>query len=261
VIFCWRADDGRLTLPLEFMAEELIRMPCPSCGQRIKFGVEDEGTDAFCPHCDTPVVLRSEGRADPEFAPPPPKPNRAVSKGVLFGVPAVVFCLVLGLMVTVAVKKQGRKSEVSAENTGDDDGGEEAPAKKGGGSSSGGGKKVAMLKGYKRPFQASKEEKLVFNNPTPRKAGEPTQLMGHKILDAKLGKMQYVVGLLKNHTGKRYFDVEIFFDLLDEKGKKIGEAKDYVGSLSGQETWEFKATIYNRGVASAVLRKVSLEAE
>ena len=234
------------------MSDSLIRMPCPSCGQRIKFGVEDEGTEAFCPHCDTPVVLHAE-------VPPPPKPNKGVPKALMIGIPVAAFAVVFGLLVTVAAIKRNKSAAKveQSENTGE---AEEATAGEPGGGRKG-TKKVALLKGYKRPFEPPKEEKLVFDNPTPRKAGEPTQLMGHKIINAQSGKMQYVVGLVKNHTGKRYFDVEVFFDLLDEKGRKIGEAKDYLGSLSANGTWEFKATIYNRGAKSAKLSKISADPE
>lgn len=237
------------------MAEELFRMSCPACGQRIKFGAEDAGTEAYCPHCETPVVLHAE-------APPPPKPGGGVSKAMLIGIPVAAFALVFGLIAMVAVVKKGKRAKQVAVVNGKDgkDGKEGGKAKPSGGGSKG-ARKVELLKGYKRPFEAPKQKKLVFDNPTPRKPGDPTQLMGHKIINAESGRMQYVVGLVKNHTGKRFFDVEIFFDLLDEKGKKVGEAKDYVGILSPNSQWEFKATVYNRGVKSAKLRKIDKDAE
>jgi endogenous inhibitor of DNA gyrase (YacG/DUF329 family) len=233
------------------MGDKLVRMPCPACGQRIKFGVEDEGTEAYCPHCDTPVVLHQE-------APPPPKPGRGVPKAMMIGVPVAAFAVVFGLIVTVAVVKRGKSAPKVAQGEQVEKTESKAAPAKGGAKAP---KKVARLNGYKRPFQPAKEEKIVFDNPTPRAPGSPTQLMGHKVIDAQSGKMQYVVGLVKNHTKTRFFDVEIIFDLLDEKGKKIGEAKDYVGSLSGNETWEFKATIYSRGAKSAKLRKIDQDPE
>lgn len=235
------------------MADDLMRMPCPSCGQRIKYGAADEGTEAFCPHCDTSVVLQQE-------VPPPPKPNRGLPKAVMIGIPVAAFAVVFGLIVTAAIVKRG-KAAAHTEQVDDAESGDGEPVAKSGGAKKKGAKKVALLKGYKRPFDPPKEEKIVFDNPTPRKGGEPAQLMGHKVINAASGKMQYVVGLVKNHTGKRYFDVEIFFDLLDDKGKKIGEAKDYLGSLSPNGTWEFRATIYDRGATKAKLQKIELDPE
>jgi endogenous inhibitor of DNA gyrase (YacG/DUF329 family) len=236
------------------MGEELIRMPCPSCGQRIKFGVEDDGTEAYCPHCDAPVVLQRE-------VPPPPKPSRGLPKAALIGIPVAAFVLVFGIILAFAVMKKGNAAgKAPAEGQEPKKEVSEAKSKPSGGGAKA-SKKVVRLKGYKRPFDPPKEEKLVFNNPTQRRPGDPMQLMGHKIIDAQSGRMQYVVGQVKNHTKTRFFDVEIFFDLLDEKGKKIAEAKDYVGSLSGDETWEFKATIYNRGVKSAKLLKIDKDPE
>lgn len=231
-----------------------MRMPCPSCGKRIKYGSADAGTEAFCPHCDTPVVLQADA------PPPPPKPG-GTPKWVLIGIPVAAFVVVFGLITTAAIIKKksqkrtkiemvevdGKMVEVEVEVKDD------KPRK--------GSPKVAKLKGYKRPLKKQSSTKVTFNNPTPRKGGDPTQLMGHKIIKAESGNMEYVAGIVKNHTGKRFFDVEVFFDLLNDKGKKIGEAKDYVGILSPNGSWQFKCTIFVRGAKRAKLNRINKDPE
>ena len=231
-------------------------MPCPGCGRRIKYGPEDAGTEAFCPHCDTPVILDAPADA----VPPPPMP-KGQSKAKLFLIPAIAFAAVFGLIVTAAMivkavtKKKttkvvivdGKEQIIEVEV-------EDGKPRKA-------SPKVKLLPGYKRPLKTAAKKKLVFDNPTPRKGGDPAQLLGHKLIKADLGNMQYVVGIVTNHTGKRYFDVEAFFDLYDDKGKKIGEAKDYLGILPPNGSWELKATIFDRGATSAKLRKIDKQAE
>lgn len=250
------------------MSDDLHRMPCPSCGRRIKFGEEDANTEAFCPHCDTPVVLQIEGAPPPAAspdpapppaegpAPPPPPQPAGPNKAMLIGIPVAAFLVVFGLITAAAVitaKKKGKKAKVE-QVEGDPEEDDDVEPRKA-------SPKVKRLANYKRPLNLRKKEKITFNNPTPRKGGDPTQLLGHKIIQAELGSMQYVVGLVTNHTAKRFFDVEAFFDLYDEKGKKIGEAKDYLGILSPNASWELKATIFDRGAKSAKLRAIRKEAE
>jgi len=230
-------------------------MPCPNCGRRIKYGIEDAGTEAFCPHCDTPVILET-----PADAPPPPPRPAGPSKAKLILIPAIAFVAVFGLIVTAAVlvksgkkKKTEKAAQVEGDQAVEEEEARERPRKA--------KPKVKLLPGYKRPLKVETKKKLVFDNPTPRKPGDPTQLLGHKVIKAELGSMRYVVGLVTNHTAKTFFDVEIFFDLFDDKGKKIGEAKDYLGILAPHASWEFKATIFDRGAVSAKLRKIDKEAE
>lgn len=182
----------------------------------------------------------------------------------MIAIPVVVFLVVFGLIIAAAVivKKKRQKAvkveivdgkevivEVEDEDAEDDNGLRKASPK------------VKKLEGYKRPFEQVVKKKIVFDNPTSRKRGDPTQLLGHKVINAELGSMQYVVGIVTNHTKKRYFDVEVFFDLYDEKNKKIGEAKDYLGTLPPNGSWELKATIFERSAKSAKLRKIDKQAE
>ncbi len=247
------------------MSDTLQRMPCPNCGQRIKYGADDIGTEAFCPHCDTPVMLGGDVEApssplgESEAPPPPmPKPGRGRLKLIVIPVAAfvVVFGLITALALIVKAKKSKRAKVVMVE-------GEEevVEVEEKDGTPRKAIPKVQKLAGYKRPLKPIRKEKLVFNNPAPRKGGDPTQLLGHRIIKADLGSMQYVVGVVTNHTGKRFFDVEAFFDLYDAAGKKIGEAKDYFGILSPNSSWELKATIFARGATTAKLRKIDKQPE
>lgn len=233
------------------MSDSLLRMPCPSCGKRIKYGSDDAGTEAFCPHCDTPVVLKADA------PPPPPKPGISKQKLMMVGIPVACFVVVFGLITTAAIIMKKGEKRTRTEMVEVDGKMVEVEVEIEDGKPRKASPKVPMLKGYKRPLKLQHNKKLTFNNPTPRKNGDPTQLMGHKIINAESGSMQYVVGIVKNHTGKRFFDVEVFFDLLNDKGRKIGEAKDYVGILSPNGSWDFKCTIFVRGAKKAKLNRIN----
>ena len=238
------------------MSKALLRMPCPSCGKRIKYCSDDAGTEAFCPHCDTPVVLQADA------PPPPPKPGMSREKLMMIGIPIACFVVVFGLITTAAIiKKKSGKKRTKVEMVEVDGKMVEVEVEIDDGEPRKASPKVPILKGYKRPLKVQNNKKLSFNNPTPRKKGDPTQVMGHKIIKAESGKMEYVVGIVKNHTGKRFFDVEVLFDLLNDKGRKIGEAKDYVGILSPNESWEFKCTIFVREAKTAKLNRINKDPE
>jgi len=243
------------------MADGLHRMPCPNCGRRIKFGEEDAGTEAFCPHCDTPVVLQIEDAPPVEDGPaPPPRPvPSGPSKGMLIAIPVAAFLVVFGLITVFAIiSSKGKRAKVEqvdpetgevVEEEDDDDPPRKAPPK------------VQRLANYKRPLNLQTKKKVTFDNPTPRKGGDPTQLLGHKVIKAELGTMQYVVGLVTNHTSKRFFDVYAHFDLFDDKNKKVGVAEDYLGILPPGGSWEVKATIFVRGATKAKLSKIDKDPE
>jgi hypothetical protein len=242
--------------------DTLQRMPCPNCGKKIKFGPEDVGSDAFCPHCDTPVVLRAPGVSPA----PPPKPTDGTSKKQLIAIPSIIFAVVFSLITGIGLLKRGKgakQAKAEIENMSDEDW---LKAKKSNKPTANGtakkkGKQVALLRGYKRPLEKFVQKKVIWGNPTKRKSGSPVQLMGHKIDKAETGNLTYVVGLVQNHTGGQLYNVEAFFDLYDGKGKKVGDTKDYFGILAPKGKWELRATIFQRGVTSAKLRDIKYEAE
>jgi hypothetical protein len=242
--------------------DSLQRMPCPQCGKKIKFGAADAGSDAFCPHCDTPVVLRAPGVS----AAPPPKPKAGMSKAQMFGIPAIIFAVVFTLIAGIGLIKRGsakKAANAEIEDMSDEDWlkakKSNKPTSVAGGKK--GGKKVALLKGYIRPLEKFVPKKNVWDNPTKRKSGSAVQLMGHKIEKAESGSLIFVNGLVQNHSKGQLYNVEAFFDLYNDKGKKLGETRDYLGILAPEGKWELRATIFQRGATSAKLRDIKYEEE
>ncbi|MBG87242.1 MAG: hypothetical protein CMO80_10125 [Verrucomicrobiales bacterium] len=235
-------------------------MPCPECGKKIMFGMEDVGSDAFCPHCDTPVVLRAPG-AGPA---PPPKPRTGPPMVQLIGIPAGIFVVVFSLIAGVGLLKRSeakKGEEEKAANMSDEEwlaqkkreAREPEKKKK---AKKKAKKTVPMLKGYKRPLNTVTKKEIKWTNPTKRDSGSPVQLMGHMIENAESGNLTFVVGMVQNHTDQQLFDVEAFFDLYDKGGKKVGDTKDYMGILAPKAKWELRATVFQRNVKSAKLRKL-----
>lgn len=65
-LFFWFSKEARATRTAENQrladrrdaAAGLLKIPCPSCGGRIKFDVQDLGQQRPCPHCATAVTLQ-----------------------------------------------------------------------------------------------------------------------------------------------------------------------------------------------------------
>ncbi len=61
----------------------------------------------------------------------------------------------------------------------------------------------------------------------------------------------YLVGEVRNHSGKQYRYVQIKFSLLHE-GVKVGDAYDNTGGLAPYETWRYEAHIWYDGLFDTV---------
>jgi len=192
--------------------------------------------------------------------PPVATGGHSTPKWQLIGIPAVCFILIFGVIFVAAIKKS-RKGKQVAENVEDGEGGESSNEPKN-------FKPIQRSKpeksfNYKKaPPPMKSEGDINFNNPTPRKAGEDLQLLGHKVEKAAVGNLQYVYAEVTNHSkNMEYFNVNIEFDLFNKQGKKIGVAKDYLGDLPPLGKWPVKAVIFEKNVASAKLSRLTGEGE
>ncbi len=258
------------------MSDELIRNDCKQCGGRIKFPPSAAGTKVACPHCDWPVVLTIP-ETQPVPAPPAaPDPKslpdvmpgapvasaghvHATPKWQLIGIPALCFLLVFGVILVAAIKKSRKGTQV-VENVEEEEGETSRtpknfkPLKR--------AKPKKSFNYQKPPPPIKTTGEITFNNPTPRKAGEDLQLMGHKVQKAAVGNLQYVYAEVFNHSKNlEYFNVNIEFDLFNKQGRKIGVAKDYLGDLPPLGKWSVKAVIFEKDVASAKLSRLTGEGE
>ena len=89
--------------------------------------------------------------------------------------------------------------------------------------------------------------------------GEEVELRSYKIEPAKATESACVVGKIVNHTPARFFSVKVEFELLDQAGKVVGDAGDYLAILEAKDSWEFKATVTQPGAVAAKLVKLSKE--
>lgn len=135
----------------------------------------------------------------------------------------------------------------------------EAPVKKGG------GKKVMIIVGILLALVVMAGGAFVVIKKKGG-GGNPLSLLGPKedlqVVSFELQKNQgtslvYVTGKLKNNSDVQHTSVRVDFKLLDNSGKQIGNASDYIMILDPQQEWEFKALVVEPEVAKAEVEKVT----
>ena len=77
-----------------------------------------------------------------------------------------------------------------------------------------------------------------------------------KLQKADRGSVVYAIGDVKNETDRKRFGVKVELDLLDNAGRKVGEARDYYQVLEPQATWQFRALVTESKATSAKLAAV-----
>jgi hypothetical protein len=75
----------------------------------------------------------------------------------------------------------------------------------------------------------------------------------------KGSSLVYAVGTLTNTVDRQRFGVRAQFDLLDENGIKVGDAKDYQQVIEPHGEWKFRALVVAAKVASAKIASVTEE--
>lgn len=98
--------------------------------------------------------------------------------------------------------------------------------------------------------------------PPERKPGEDLQVLNLEVQKAKDGNLQYIVGVVTNHSGKQLFNVKLEFELTRKDGKTGDLATDSIRNLAPNAGVTFKASIIgNAPVAAAKLAKLEGEKE
>ena len=98
--------------------------------------------------------------------------------------------------------------------------------------------------------------------PPARKTGEDLQVLSFEVQKAKDGNLQYVMGVVTNHSGKQLFNVKLEFELTRKDGKTGDLASDTIRNLAPNAGMPFKASIIgNAPVTSAKLAKLEGEKE
>jgi len=95
-------------------------------------------------------------------------------------------------------------------------------------------------------------------------AASPVVEAGFRISPVTLEKIKgsslvYAVGTLTNTAARQRFGVRAQFDLLDENGNKVGDAKDYQQVIEPHGEWKFRALVVAAKVASAKIASVTEE--
>lgn len=114
------------------------------------------------------------------------------------------------------------------------------------------------------PAPATVPTSVVVAQGTPpaRKPGEDLQVLGFEIQKARDGNLQYIVGVVTNHSGRQFFNVKLEFELTRKDGKSGDVATDSIRNLAPNAGVAFKASIIGTApVASAKLAKLAGDKE
>jgi hypothetical protein len=115
-----------------------------------------------------------------------------------------------------------------------------------------------------KPAPAAPPTSIVLATGTPpaRKAGEDLQVTGFEIHKAKDGNLQYIIGVVTNHSARQYFNVRLEFALTRAGGKTGDTATDTLRNLPANVGSTFKVNIIGTApVTGATLTKVEGEKE
>lgn len=112
-------------------------------------------------------------------------------------------------------------------------------------------KKMAQKKQEAAKAAAAVAEPPGPPQPPPPKDGFSTSLI--ELEKTPGSSLVYAVGTVTNDTHQRRFGIKIEIELLNDAGKPIGTAKDYIKVLEENAEWHFRALVMNAKAASARL--------
>lgn len=248
---------------------------CENCQGHLEFPAHAAGVTTTCPHCGVETrLVAPEGKSaeathqpppPPPAAPPPPPPppppappgpsvapaqaaepkpaapaqaETGSAAAKLKRVLSVVWSVLIGLGVVIGVgwkvwrtvRKTGSVVEAVKSDA------KSAPSER---------TRVPTSTPAPPPPPAAPPTSIVLATGTPpaRKAGEDLQVTGFEIHKAKDGNLQYIVGVVTNHSARQYFNVRLEFALTRAGGKAGDTATDTLRNLPANVGSTFKVNI------------------
>jgi hypothetical protein len=249
---------------------------CENCQGHLEFPAHAAGITTTCPHCGVETRLiahESTPAPTPPPPPPPPPPARdaeappaeapkpvalapieaASTDGKLKRALNIVGSVLLGLVVVAGVGwkiwRKVRQTGSAVEAVKPD--AKPAPATP-----------AAAPVPAPSAAPAAPPTSIVLATGTPpaRKAGEDLQVTGFEIHKAKDGNLQYIIGVVTNHSARQYFNVRLEFALTRAGGKAGDTATDLVRNLPANVGSTFKVNVIGTAPVSAA-QLVKLEGE
>lgn len=258
---------------------DYLKCSCASCQGHLEFPAHALGITTTCPHCgvETKLVAPADTAVTPPPPPPPPKPSTppppaeesaaptsiqlapieaAATGAKLKKILNVVWSVLVAVAVVGFIGVKLWNKFRRAANTVEVVKSEPKPEPP---------KPAASSPGKATPPApvAPATSVVLAKGTTPaRKPGEELQLLSFEVQKAKDGNLQYLVGVVTNHSAKQFFNVKLEFELTRTDGKPSDLATDTLRNLPANAGVPFKTSIIGTApVTSAKLAKLEGEKE
>lgn len=247
---------------------------CSYCQGRIEFPAHAVGVTTACPHCGVETTLTAA--VETSAAPPPPPPPSAAAPAVA-EMPAtfpagitpvgaasagsklrqvlriassiIAGMVVLGLIGLKFWRGYRQTKEVVESVRRDNEPAQPQPSPQPSASPP-------------APAPPPTSELVARGLTLGRKPDEDLQVLSFEVQKARDGNLQYIVGVVTNHSAKQYFNVKLEFDLTRKDGRAGNPATDTIRNLAPNAGVTFKANIIGTApVAAAKLAKLGGEKE
>lgn len=93
--------------------------------------------------------------------------------------------------------------------------------------------------------------------PEPREVTNDFAIMPFKLETTPGSSLVYVVGTVRNTSGRQRYGIKVEFGLFDTNDNAVGSATDYQPVLEPQAEWRFKAMVMASKAASARFRSIA----
>lgn len=213
-----------------------LKGACSECNGKIEFPAEGRGQKISCPHCGLKTVLVEVGANRPAPAAELSAPAR---KGPPSGILVLAALVLLAGAIGLAywLKPKGEGSEQA-------------------GSSGASTPKVSAAQSNSVPKAA--DSKGSNTTPAVKTPATPKSLADLKVGSISLEKTKgssliYAVGILQNDSEHQRFGVTIELGLMNDQGKQVGAAKDYVPVIEPHQEWRFRVLVTDPKTVTATL--------
>ncbi len=250
-----------------------LKCACSYCQGHLEFPAHAVGITTTCPHCGVETTLVAP--AGTPTPPPPPtaarqapvppatgiKPVEATPSGsklkkvlsvvwsVMAGVAVVAF---VGFKLWVKFRRVERVVEIA-----NGDSKADKPA-----TTTATPRPAAKSMPMPAPVAPATSVVIAKGTPPERKPGEDLQVLSFEVQKAKDGNLQYVIGVVTNHSAKQFFNVKLEFELTRKDGKAGDLATDSIRNLPANAGMPFKTSIIGTApVVGAKLAKLEGEKE